>query len=256
MITQDFSDFKILEIVNIKRENMHFKTECKDCYVLSCRIQGESTFFYKGKSYQVRKGDVLYIPHGASYYQTCETEEIIAIQLTISGNAVKEIRIYTPDDPDEMCRLFQSVFQFWQKKTPGSFYYCMADLYKIIATANIIDTPQTDEDFGIISPSIHYLQAHLYDTDLSLDAVYRQSPVSQTSFIKHFRKFFNCTPMKYVNHLRIQKAQMLLNSRLYTREEIAFLCGFENVKHFYVVFKKITGCTTGEYVKKTTNIIR
>ena len=42
----------------------------------------------------------------------------------------------------------------------------------------------------------------------------------------------------------------LLRSQLYTREEIASLCGFENIKHFYVVFKQITGCTTGEYLKR------
>ena len=126
----------------------------------------------------------------------------------------------------------------------------MADLYKIAAISKIGDAAETEESFGVITPSVQYLRAHLYDRDLSLDAVYRQAPVSATSFIKHFRKHFNSTPAKYVNHLRIQKAQMLLRSQLYTREEIAALCGFENVKHFYVVFKKLTGCTTGEYLKK------
>ena len=36
----------------------------------------------------------------------------------------------------------------------------------------------------------------------------------------------------------------------YTREEIAHLCGFDNVKHFYVVFKQVTGMTTGQYLKQ------
>ncbi len=43
---------------------------------------------------------------------------------------------------------------------------------------------------------------------------------------------------------------MLLDSNLYMREEIALLCGYDNVKHFYVVFKQVTGMTTGQYLKK------
>lgn len=240
-------DFQILDVIDMKRKNKYIQTKCKDCYVLSCRIHGESTFFYNGETHIVRKGDVLYIPHGASYCQSCTLEETIAIHLNISGNAAEQIRIFSPGDPEEMCRLFQSIFQFWQQ--PDGSYHCMSDLYKIVAISGIVDATQTDSTIGIISPSVRYLQAHLYDTDLSLATVYHQSQISPTSFIKHFRKHFHCTPIQYVNRQRIQKALGLLCSGLYTREEIAFLCGFENAKHFYVVFKKLTGCTTGEYLK-------
>ena len=247
MDTNQLADFKILEIVNIRRENMRLKTECKDCHVLSCRISGESMFFYKGNIYPVRQGDVLYIPRGASYCQTCQSEQIIAIHLDVIGNAPDDIRIFRPGDPEEMCRLFQSIAHSRQE---NAHYQCLSDLYRILAISNIVDAPR-EADYGCIAPSVRYLQAHLYDTDLSLDTVYRQSAVSQTCFIKHFRQHFGCTPVKYVNGQRIQKAKHLLRSRLYTREEIATLCGFENVKHFYVVFKKIAGCTTGEYLKNS-----
>lgn len=256
MFEKGFTDFKILEIINIKREAMAFKTASKDCYVLSCRIHGESTFFYNGNTHTVRKGDVLYIPHGSAYRQACEAEEIIAIHLDITENAPKDICVFTPEDPEQICALFQSIFRFWQQKTPSSVYHCMSDLYKIAALTNIFDAYNTDNTYGIISPAVRYLQAHLYDSDLSLSMVYRQSPISQTSFIKHFRKHFSCTPIGYINAMRIQKAQLLLCSGLYTREEVAQLCGFENVKHFYVVFKKITGCTTGAYLKKAVNMIQ
>ena len=256
MFHKGFADFKILEIINIKREAMAFKTASKDCYVLSCRMRGESTFFYKGSTHTVRRGDVLYIPHGSTYRQACQEEEIIAVHLDITGSVPKDICIYTPEDPDSMCRLFLGLYSHWQQKDPGSFYHCMADLYEIAAATDIFSFCQQDNTYGVISPAVRYLQTHFYDTALSLDAVYRQSMLSQTSFIKHFRKHFGCTPLKYINKLRIQKAQLLLCSGLYTREEIASLCGFENVKHFYVVFKKITGCTTGEYLKNAINVIQ
>ena len=54
-------------------------------------------------------------------------------------------------------------------------------------------------------------------------------------------------PTEYVNRLRISTAEFLLKSEDYTNDEIATLCGFNDTKYFYVVFKKITGMTTKEY---------
>jgi len=251
MITDTIANFKILEVIRIQRQNMQLKTESKECYVLSCRIHGESTFFYNGTSHRVCRGDVLYIPHGSSYSQSCEDEEILAIHFALSGSFAQEIQVFTPAQPEETCQLFQSIYQLWQQKPPGYIYHCLADLYKLAALTHFFDADTAGDSFGIITPSVRYLQAHFCDPDLSMETVSRQSPLSQTSFIKHFRKYFSCTPIQYVHTLRIQKAQLLLCSGLYTREEIAQLCGFENVKHFYTVFKKLTGCATGAYLKRT-----
>lgn len=246
---QEFTTFKIQEVVHVKRENMRIKTDCKETYVLSCRLSGESMFFYKGEAKKVIPGDVLYIPYGANYSQSCQAEEIVAIHLDVNGDMPKEMQIITTEDSEEMCLLFGEIAQAWKAKTTESFYRCMANLYKIVALTHIADDSCAKETYGVIDPAVRYLQGHLFDKDLAMDHVYRLCPVSQTSFIKHFRKHFGCTPVKYVNRQRIQKAQTLLRSQLYTREEIASLCGFENVKHFYVVFKAVAGCTTREYLK-------
>lgn len=246
----DFVTFKIQDVVHVKRENMRIKTDCKDTYVLSCRLFGESMFFYKGEARKVSRGDVLYIPYGANYSQSCQMEEIVAIHLAVSGDMPKDIQVIVPEDPEEMCRLFAEIAQVWKDKSTESFYWCMANLYRIVATTHIAGSSCSTETYGVIAPAVRYLQAHLFDRGLVMDDVYRLCAVSQASFIKHFRNHFGCTPVKYMNQQRIQKAQNLLRSQLYTREEIASLCGFENVKHFYVVFKAVTGCTTREYLKK------
>ena len=48
----------ILDIIQLKRENFRFKTENKACYVLTCRIEGESLFFYNQKAQLVQKGEI------------------------------------------------------------------------------------------------------------------------------------------------------------------------------------------------------
>ena len=243
--------FQILEVIHFQRESRKIKTDCKNCYVLSYRISGESTFFYNGTTITAKAGDVLYVPLGASYSQFCKSEEIIAIHLDISGNVPQMLRVITPENSDEIHRLFLHIAKLWKENQTNYLYYAMADLYRIIALSNLMDTTKTENQFGVISPAVTYLQTHLYDSELTMEQVYQQCPISQTSFIKYFQQVFHCTPIQYVNQQRIGKAKLLLKSRLYSREEIAALCGFENIKHFYVVFKKITGCTTGEYLKVT-----
>lgn len=251
MQTNELTSFNILDIIRIKRTNIRIKTENKDCYVISCRIHGESTFFFDGKKYTVKKGDVLYLPYGSSYVQECKNEELICFHLNVCGYASDKFHLYVNEHPDKICSLFENAASMWQKGALQYKYYCMSDLYKIIALTNAEPFHYSDSLYGIISSSVEYLQSHMFDVALSLDDICHASHISKACFIRHFRDIFHCTPGKYINIMRINKAKTLLKSTLYTREEIAFLCGFNDVKYFYVVFKKFTGCTTNEYLKQS-----
>lgn len=64
-----------------------------------------------------------------------------------------------------------------------------------------------------------------------------------------FVKYFNVTPTAFINELRVNYAGNLL---IYTDEEIldiALEAGFQNLSHFYHVFKKINRVSPGEYRK-------
>ena len=53
---------------------------------------------------------------------------------------------------------------------------------------------------------------------------------------------------------KIEKAKFLLSCKTYTHSEIANLCGFNDTKYFYIVFKKITKTTTKNFQKSNKNI--
>lgn len=95
---------------------------------------------------------------------------------------------------------------------------------------------------------------HFCDTDLSLDYVCSVSNVSRAYFNRIFLKEYGTTPVKYIQKKRIEKAMILVGSGDYTREEIAALCGFKDIKYFYTVFKKVTGMTTKEYSLNPTQL--
>ena len=75
--TSDIPFLNVSEVIHIERENTKIKTTNKSCYVISCRISGESTFYYNGQELTVKRGDILFVPFGATYIQSTEYEEIV-----------------------------------------------------------------------------------------------------------------------------------------------------------------------------------
>ena len=239
-------NFNIFEILILKRkEKCKFITKNKESFILGCRLSGKSTFFFDGKNITVKRGDILYIPKGSSYSQICvEREEIVCFHLDVFGSAPKEICLYTPSNRDEVCGFFEKAYKLWTKKEKNFEYTCMSLLYAIISRCDFI--MQADES-SIIKKSVDYINVHLSDTDLSLAYASKLANVSRAYFNRIFIKEYGTTPVKYIQKKRIEKAMLLIGSGDYTREEIATLCGFKDIKYFYTVFKKVTGVTTKEY---------
>lgn len=247
MNTNKLPTFTILDIIHFERNNMHINTENKSCYVISCRISGESLFFYNNQTHIIKRGDVLYIPSGSSYSQECNKEEIICFHLSITGHVSSKMHSFNTPNTDRMCELFIKASNLWKNRPQNYEYLCMSILYEIIALSNATIYTDKSNFHSMLEPAMRYLDAHMYDTDLSLENVCEQSHISRTYFNKLFYDTYNCTPVSYINNQRINKAKQLLISGNYTNSEIAFLCGYKDIKYFYVLFKKTTGRTTKEY---------
>ena len=73
--------------------------------------------------------------------------------------------------------------------------------------------------------------------------------MSDTYFRRLFVTRFGQTPLRYINAMRFERARELLCSEYYTVEEIAELCGFNNVNYFSLFIKKETGLPPTTYRK-------
>ena len=239
----------IVDVIRLKRNSFSFKTENKAVYVLTCRIQGESLFFYNDKEFVAKCGDVLYIPAGSSYNQACENETIICFHLNICGQVLPDMVLFQSQDKEHTCKLFERAERLWKEKPKNYEFLCMSILYEILSGVEICKNEHQKNTSAILNPAIEYLKEHLFDTDLSWVRVCKKAHISRTYFNKLFYQTYACTPTVYTNAKRIERAKQFLISGGFTNEEIASLCGFNDVKYFYVIFKKLTGLTTKEYKK-------
>ncbi|MDQ3378376.1 MAG: helix-turn-helix transcriptional regulator, partial [Actinomycetota bacterium] len=68
-------------------------------------------------------------------------------------------------------------------------------------------------------------------------------------FSRVFRDRFGSPPHRFLLHLRVQRAQDLLQHTGLTMRQISNQCGFSDVHHFAKTFKKVSSQTPGSYRK-------
>ena len=241
--------FEIIDITELYRENYTMHTINKTCDVLSCRISGESQFFYNNEKHSVKTGDVIYIPAGSTYYQETDGEQIIYFHILSDNKLYDKIEFITCKNPKEFSELFKQVHKVWKSGEKNKLYKCMALIYEIISKLPFATCAKENKMSCDLKEAIKYIDAHVFDTEFTVEKAIEKSFLCKSYFYKIFKDYFNCTPIQYVNHKRIQRAKQLLNTGNYTKEEIAYLCGVDNIKYFYKLFKNITGHTMGDYIK-------
>ncbi len=87
---------------------------------------------------------------------------------------------------------------------------------------------------------VYYINTH-YDEDIKLADLCDIFHLSKAALCKKFKEVMNCSIMKYVLELRLNKAKALLRDTNKSIEKIADTCGFSSANYFGLIFKKAIG---------------
>lgn len=90
-----------------------------------------------------------------------------------------------------------------------------------------------------------------YHLQYSLEALSAKYRVNKFRLCRDFSKYYNDTPLQYLNKLRIEKAKDLLLHSDETVGTIGQMVGIENTNHFIRLFKEKTGVTPLTYRRET-----
>jgi transcriptional regulator GlxA family with amidase domain len=74
--------------------------------------------------------------------------------------------------------------------------------------------------------------------------------IGRRHFERRFKKATNNTPGEYIQRVKIECAKKLLESSAKNVSEVMYEVGYNDLKAFRVVFKKLTGLSPVEYRKK------
>lgn len=93
---------------------------------------------------------------------------------------------------------------------------------------------------------LEHIHAHIADS-IDVGALADVSHVTKPYLIKLFKREFSISPIQYLNHKKIERAQLLLYTTDKTVKEVAYTLGFSDNNYFIRLFRKVTGTTPQEY---------
>jgi len=99
----------------------------------------------------------------------------------------------------------------------------------------------------LVKAALAYMKEHCTEQHLSLGEVADHVYVSQWHLSKLLNRETDQSFFDLLGSMRIAKAKKLLVDPALRIHEIAEMAGFSDVAHFSRSFKKIAGCTPGEY---------
>lgn len=88
-----------------------------------------------------------------------------------------------------------------------------------------------------------------YNRDINIEEYATSKGMSVSWFIRSFKKFTGSTPMQFIVALRVNNAQVLLETTNYSINEISRIVGYDNQLYFSRLFHKLKGFSPREYRK-------
>lgn len=160
---------------------------------------------------------------------------------------------YSIHETKKYSNIQDSIHTLLKKTTPGQ----KDDLIRAQMIINILSEVILEKDRIAEDTTPEYLREikHLLDTDYSLpfrlDDLEKKYNTSKYRICREFVKFYNDSPLQYVNKVRIQHAKRLLLESDQRINEIGHQIGIDNTNHFIHLFKKETGVTPLIFRKQT-----
>lgn len=82
---------------------------------------------------------------------------------------------------------------------------------------------------------------------LQIEDLARQSYMSKATLKRRFQQLYLKSPMHWVWEKRLERTSFLLRTTTLSIQEIAYSNGFENIPHFYRLFRRTYGMTPKEW---------
>ena len=258
------------EETTIKTVRFVYETECQSfsqpfvhpIYVLHIVTQGTAVLRIDDKKHSLKRGDIFFaFPAYPYYIDASDDFEYIYISFMGSGATafLSKCKI-TPNSPyydnlGFLCTMFENAIRRVTQNnanmlTESVLYYALS--YFGNDSSNFELEEQAGSD-GLFQTIVNYIDHHYRENDMSLSRLASIFSYTEKYLSSLFKKNMELGFVSYLNNLRIQFANELIEKGELNISEIAEACGYSDYSYFSKVYKKITGKSPSESIKWIAN---
>lgn len=236
-------------------------------YQLLYIASGKAHFYFDGKDTVVPAGHmVIYVPREEQRYEYFGEDKTEAYWVHFTGSNVKGImrhfdipykeNYFYSGSSEEYKTLFNSMIH--ELRTLPVCYEEMIEmnlrqLFMVIQRTRLERKPAVNTFAQAeVSFARRYFFEH-YSEEINISDFAQSRHMSVSWFMRNFKQMTGVSPMQYILNLRIENAQMLLETTSYSVNEISSIVGYENQLYFSRIFKKQKGVSPTEYRKLRAN---
>ncbi len=254
------------EETSIKTVRFVYETECAKLsqpfvhpiYVLHIVTCGTAVLQIDSREYSLKRGDIFFAFPAYPYY-LFPSKDFEYIYISFMGSGVASVLTKCKVSPSApyyndygfLCDMFENAIrritlQNANILTESVLYYALSFLFG----SNENDETESKRFLGgVFETIVDYVDHHYRENDLSLGRLANVFSYSEKYLSSLFKKHIQMGFINYLNNLRIQYANELIEKGEMTIGEIAQSCGYRDYSYFSRVFKKSTGKTPTECLK-------
>lgn len=241
---------------DISSDEPFFRTYWKG-YWLMYIVDGKGKVNYKEEVRTITTGDIICLdlskPHGICISDNSYLDYFC---IGFDGDGFKDIYkiifdqnyIIHPVNQQNIHQIFMNIFKLKQSDTKHFDIKVLSLMFQIfseIVNDEAEDTSNEQNPDALMVNKVKKFIKENMDENISIDDMAKEAGYSKYQFIRIFQKLTGITPGKYLNKIRIEKAQQYLIETILPLDIIAQKVGFNSLSAFITSYKNYTGHTPG-----------
>jgi AraC-like DNA-binding protein len=223
--------------------------------------EGEGVFSVEDCTYTVTPGSILLILPGIRHkykpvYEIGWHEYWVGFKGDVFFNMLRQDIIsrghsfFEPGLRDHLILTFNTIFDEVRTQQPLYQLKACAGILSLIAEVLTYERRKEQPNYyqKIVEKAKCLMESNVYGT-LNLSNISEQIGISSSRLNEIFKTYTGMTPYQFYIHIKIHKAEGLLEQENVSVKEVAFKMGFEDPYYFSRLFKNKTGVAPSVWKK-------
>lgn len=214
-------------------------------------LRGNCTYFYRGGSFTLEPGSLVYLPYGSAHHLEINSQEIEFYRIDFHLTVENEVVLFS-NVPLKMCHTAPDACAAAVQKLMDHCQFVSNSIRKTELMCSIFQTLSqgpVNTRRERLAPAIRYLRKNLTEK-IDCSGLAGACNLGSAQFYNLFHEEYGMSPLEYRDSLLVDRAVVLLQDGAFSVSEIAEVLGFESVSYFSRFFKKHRGVPPSKLTKK------